>query len=103
MRFTGASSVLPGRLSFHQQFFQHLGRPADPQHRFAQVCPLPLYFFELGLTRFEFLPQCIKPSLQLFSHGFLFPNRKSEDGFAAHRHIRFYNPLLLNEVANRYG
>jgi hypothetical protein len=47
------------------------------------------------LTGFKFLPQCLKPSLQLFSHDFLFPSRKSEDGFVAYRHILCDNPLLV--------
>jgi hypothetical protein len=53
-----------------EQFFQHLHRPADPQHRFVQVRTLHLYFLKLGLTRFEFLLQLLKPSLYFLPHGF---------------------------------
>jgi len=53
-----------------EQFFQHLHRPVDSQHRLAQIRPLHLYFLKLGLSRFEFLLQLLKPSLYLFPHGF---------------------------------
>ena len=77
LRFIRSSSIVPCRLALRQKFFQHLYRSADPQHHFAQVRPVPLYFFEFGLTCFKFFPQRLKPSLHLFSHGLLLPNNKS--------------------------
>ena len=103
LRFIRSSSIVPGRLSLRQKFFQHLYRSADPQYHFAQVRPVPLYFFEFGLTCFKFFPQRLKPSLHLFSHGLLLSSRKSEDGFAAHRHVCYDNLLLINKVSNRCG
>jgi hypothetical protein len=64
---TGSILVPLGLLC--EQFFQHLHRPIDSQHRLSQIRPLHLYFLKLGLTRFDFLLQLFKPSLYLFPQG----------------------------------
>ena len=43
LRFTQACPTLLGGVSVGEQFLQHLDRPANPQHRLAQVCSLTLY------------------------------------------------------------
>jgi hypothetical protein len=61
------------------------------RHGPSSSCSLPLYFFELGLTGFEFLAQASSRVCNCFSHGFLFPNRKSEDGFS----IALFEPTCI--------